>query len=83
MNAEDRMQPFDSEAINEDAPDRLIQKLRKLPYFRQAYDFDGMLPKEFSQFGAFAATATEFAAATRKTVDFVANALEETSSRAA
>lgn len=83
MNAEDRMQPFDSEAINEDAPDRLIQKLRKLPYFRQAYDFGGMLPKEFSQFGAFAATATEFAAATRKTVDFVANALEETSSRAA
>jgi len=42
-----------------------------------------MLPKEFSQFGAFAATATEFAAATRKTVDFVANALEEMSSRAA
>lgn len=83
MNAEDRMQPFDSEAINEDAPDSLIQKLRKLPYFRQAYDFGGMLPKEFSQFGAFAATATEFAAATRKTVDFVANALEETSSRAA
>jgi transaldolase len=43
---------------------------------RQAYDFDGMTPSEFTQFGALATTANEFAAATRKTVDFVACALE-------
>ena len=54
----------------------VIAKLRQLPYFRQAYDFDGMVPAEFCQFGAFAATAAEFVAATHKTVDFVARALE-------
>ncbi len=54
-----------------------------IPYFRQAYEIDGMVPEEFSTFGAFAATATEFAAATRKTVDFVARALEMTQRRVA
>jgi transaldolase len=61
----------------------LIGRLRQLPYFRQAYDFDGMAPGEFSQFAAFATTATEFAAATRKTVDFVARAMEGRQTRAA
>lgn len=77
MAAEDRLPEFDARAIDQDAPDALIAKLRKLPYFRKAYDFDGMQPKEFVSFGAFAATATEFAAATRKTVDFVAHVLED------
>ena len=53
-----------------------IEKLLKLPSFRQAYEFEGMKPSEFAQFGAFQATATEFAAATRKTVDFVRMTLE-------
>jgi transaldolase len=83
MQAEDRMDPFDPKAIDEDAPAALIEKLRRLPYFRQAYDFDGMQPEEFSQFGAFVATAGEFAAATRKTVDFVASAIERTQQHAA
>lgn len=77
MAAEDRLPEFDARAIDQDASDDLIAKLRKLPYFRKAYDFDGMQPKEFVSFGAFAATATEFAAATRKTVDFVAHVLED------
>lgn len=76
MQAEDRLPAFDPKAIDQEAPAEVIEKLRQLPYFRQAYDFDGMAPEEFSHFGAFAATATEFAAATRKTVDFVARALE-------
>lgn len=41
-----------------------------------ACDFDGMALAAFSQVAAFATTATEFAAATRKTVDFVARAME-------
>lgn len=41
-----------------------------------ACDFDGMALNKFSQVAAFATTATEFAAATRKTVDFVARAME-------
>lgn len=83
MQAEDRLPAFSPSAIDEEPPAEVIAKLRQLPYFRQAYDFDGMKPSEFSQFGAFAATATEFAAATRKTVDFVARALEDAHRQAA
>ena len=83
MQAEDRLPAFDSSAIDREPDAALIAKLRQLPYFRQAYDFDGMAPEEFSQFGAFATTATEFAAATRKTVDFVARAMESAQTRAA
>ena len=82
MEAEDSL-VFDPRAIDEDAPAELIAKLRELPYFRKAYDFDAMAPEEFASFGAFAATATEFAAATRKTVDFVARAIEQLRRRAA
>ena len=35
-----------------------------------------MAPDEFKNFAAFVATAAEFAGATRKTVDFVARAIE-------
>ncbi len=48
----------------------------KLPDFCQAYEFEGMKPNEFAHFGAFKATATEFAAATRQTVDFVRMVME-------
>jgi len=83
MQAEDRLPPFDPQAIDRMPSPQVIAKLRQLPYFRQAYDFDGMTPAEFTQFGAFATTANEFAAATRKTVDFVACALESAERRAA
>lgn len=83
MKAEDRLPAFSATAIDEEPPAEVIEKLRQLPYFRQAYDFDGMKPEEFSHFGAFAATANEFAAATRKTVDFVARALESVRPQAA
>lgn len=83
MQAEDRLPEFKASAIDEEAPAEVIEKLRQLPYFRQAYDFEGMSPAEFSRFAAFAATANEFAAATRRTVDFVARALESARSQAA
>ena len=83
MQAEDRLPAFDARAIDEEPPAEVVAKLRQLPYFRQAYDFDGMKPEEFCQFGAFATTANEFAAATRKTVDFVARALESARAKAA
>ena len=70
-------------AIDSEADAALIARLRQLPYFRQAYDFDGMAAAEFSHFAAFATTATEFAAATRKTVDFVARAMEGRQTRVA
>jgi transaldolase len=83
MEVEDRMAPFDPAAVDEDAPEEVLGKLLRLPYFRAAYAFDGMAPEDFSRFGAFVSTAAEFAAATRRTVDFVARALEQIQSRAA
>jgi transaldolase len=83
MQAEDRLPAFDAKAIEEEAPKDVIAKLMRIPYFRQAYEPDGMKPEEFARFGAFAATANEFAGATRKTVDFVAQAVEAGQQRAA
>ena len=76
MDVADDMAPFDAKAI-ERAPDKAsVEKLMQLPSFRQAYEFEGMKPAEFAHFGSFQATATEFAAATRQTVDFVRMTLE-------
>lgn len=83
MEVEDELPPFDPQAIEEDPPALVMEKLLRIPYFRQAYEFDGMQPEEFSRFGAFVATAAEFAAATRKTVDFVARVCEQASAKAA
>ncbi|MEQ8968399.1 MAG: transaldolase family protein [Azospirillaceae bacterium] len=77
MEVEDDLAPFDPAAIDRDPPAASIEKLLRLPYFRQAYEPDGMAPEEFAHFGAFVATAAEFAAATRKTVDFVARVAED------
>jgi transaldolase len=70
------LEPFDPQAINREPNRASIEKLLKLPSFRQAYEFDGMRPAQFAHFGAFKATETEFAAATRQTVDFVRMTLE-------
>lgn len=83
MEHEDKFTPFDAVAVDEDISQESLNKLLELPYFRQAYDFDGMQPGEFSQFGAFIATAAEFAVATRKTIDFVARVYSDTKRRAA
>jgi transaldolase len=83
MEHEDFIRPFDTNAVNEDISAASLEKLLQLPYFRQAYEFDGMAAEEFSQFGAFTATATEFAVATRKTIDFVARAYADVKRRAA
>lgn len=70
------LEPFDANAIDREPNKASIEKLLKLPSFRQAYEFDGMTPDQFAHFGAFKATETEFAAATRQTVDFVRMTLE-------
>jgi transaldolase len=70
------LEPFDPNAIDREPNKASLEKLLKLPSFRQAYEFDGMRPAEFAHFGSFKATETEFAAATRQTVDFVRMTLE-------
>lgn len=77
MQQEDRLGDFDKGAVDEEIPDEILNKLLQLPYFRQAYEFHGMAHEEFSQFGAFITTASEFAVATRKTIDFVARVVAD------
>lgn len=67
---------FDANAIDREPNAASLEKLMRLPSFRAAYEFDGMRPEQFAHYGSFKATETEFAAATRQTVDFVRRALE-------
>lgn len=77
MEVEDELAPFDPKAIEREPDTASIEKLMKLPAFRQAYEYEGMKPEEFTQFGSFQITAMEFAAATRQTVDFVRMVLDD------
>jgi transaldolase len=72
MAVEDHLQPFNPEAIHEEAPKEVMDKLMQVPYFVHAYEVDGMTPDQFSRQGALVATAAEFQKATRTTIDFVA-----------
>ena len=76
MEVEDVLEPFDPNAIDREPNKASIEKLLKLPSFRQAYEYDGMTPDQFAHFGSFKATETEFASATRQTVDFVRMTIE-------
>ncbi|UCD71499.1 MAG: hypothetical protein JSW70_00505 [Syntrophobacterales bacterium] len=72
MEVEDRMKPFDPEAIHEPPPPKTLDKLLRLPYFVKSFEPDGMVPDEFNRHAALIATAAEFSTATRGMVDFVA-----------
>jgi transaldolase len=76
MDVADELDPFDPRAIEREPNPASLAKLLKLPSFRQAYEFEGMRPEEFAHFGPYKATDTDFAAATRQTVDFVRMTLE-------
>ena len=76
MPVAEEFPPFDAHAIERDANSKSLEKLLKLPSFRAAYEYDGMQPDEFAHFGAFKATETEFASATRQTIDFVRRSME-------
>ena len=75
MDAEDEL-AFDPKAIERAPNPKSIEKLMKLPSFRAAYEFEGQKPEESARYGSFQATATEFALATRQTVDFVRMVVE-------
>ncbi len=72
MGVEDKLKPFSPEAIREEPPKPVLEKLLRLPYFVEAYEPYGMSVREFNKQGALVATAAEFAKATRSMVDFVA-----------
>lgn len=72
MKVEDQLKPFDADAIHEDAPKPVLEKLQRLPYFVEGYEPDGMKREDFNKQAAVVATAAEFSKATRATVDFIA-----------
>ena len=76
MPAKAELEAFDPKAIDREPRADSLEKLLKLPSFRAAYEFEGMAPDAFAHYGAFKATETEFAAATRQTVDFVRMTME-------
>ena len=72
MKVFDQLKPFNPEAIHEDAPKPVMEKLLRIPYFVEAYEPDGTAVCDFNKQGALVATAAEFAKATRTMVDFIA-----------
>ncbi|NLC58436.1 MAG: transaldolase [Armatimonadetes bacterium] len=50
--------------IDEEVPAEVLEKLLKIPYFRDAYDEHGIAPEEFINHPAVVETATAFNAAT-------------------
>ncbi len=77
MQADDCLPTFDAGATDRDPPAEVMSRPVQPPYVRKACEIDGMEP------AAFVVTAGEFAASTRKTVDFVARAIEPVLSHAA
>lgn len=48
------------ERINEEVPEQIIQRLRRIPEFVRAYDENGMQPEEFISFGVTQKTLSQF-----------------------
>lgn len=57
--------------IRNDIPADVMARLRKVPYFVQGYEPDGLSPQEFNQLPALLSTKKEFSAAMDKIVAFV------------
>ena len=72
MKVEDQLKPFDPEAIHEEAPKSILEKLLRLPHFVEAYEPDGMKREDFNKQAAVVATTADFSKATRTMVDFIA-----------
>ena len=58
--------------INDPVPEKVMDKLMKVPYFERGYAEDGYTPEEFNSHPALIATAKQFGGATQEMVDFVA-----------
>jgi transaldolase len=82
MRRESEIDTFDRTAIDREIPAHVLEKLMKLPYFRRAFEPDGMSPEEFSSYGAFVTTYAEVIRSTRRLVDFVAYQFQTMSDQA-
>ncbi len=55
----------------QDIPEEVMQRLQKIPYFKESYEPDGMKQKDFNTIAPLVSTFNEFSGATQKMVDFV------------
>jgi transaldolase len=58
--------------INDPIPEKVMEKLMRIPYFEMGYAEDGYTPEAFNTHPALIATAKQFGGATQEMVDFVA-----------
>ena len=49
--------------IDEEVPGEVLEKLRRIPYFRQAYEEDGLMPEDFAAYPPVMATTESFSEA--------------------
>ena len=68
---------FNPGAWKEPVPDRVIDKLSALKFFREGYDPKGMEPPQFNTHSCTVATATSFSKATDEMESFVVESLRK------
>jgi transaldolase len=56
--------------IRKDIPPEVLERLRRIPYFRAAYEPDGLSPQEFNTLPPLLSTHKEFCEATEKIIAF-------------
>jgi len=61
--------------IRNELPAEVMARLRKVPYFVEGYEPDGLTAAEFNQIPALLSTKKEFCAALDKIVAFAAQAM--------
>ena len=76
VNDEYRELEFDPDAWNEPVPDKVLDRLKRFQYFREAYDAKGMEPPQFNTHPATVATAKAFSKATDEMENFVREAVQ-------
>lgn len=67
--SEDRL--IKTSVISEQIPEDIIKNLLKIPYFKQAYELDGMDENEFGGYPAFRRNILELDAAYQDTLNFI------------
>ncbi|MFE0256801.1 transaldolase family protein [Streptomyces sp. NPDC059010] len=73
MRRDNELPAFAPDAIEQEVPAQVLEKLMWLPSFHSAYDPYGMSVDEFAHYGSFISTYAEVLGNTRKLLDFIAH----------
>ena len=69
--------PLEANGFEEDVPAEVLEKLLKIPYFRQGFEEDGLSKDGFNDHPAVKRTARQHVEVTEKMVDFCRRRLEK------